>query len=73
MSLHVHVHRRRPARDEKMSKVEAKFEHPARGPNSCGECVNFTSPGCKLVAGDVAAKDWCKLWKWKLHQKVTRR
>lgn len=44
----------------KMTKAEVNFEHPAKGPDHCGDCKYFSNPGCTLVAGAVRAEDWCE-------------
>jgi hypothetical protein len=48
----------------KEPKSAVQFEHPAQGPNHCGMCRHFSSPhACELVAGTIARRDWCKLFK----------
>jgi hypothetical protein len=54
--------------DRKYSKAEVHFEHPARGENHCSQCVHFEVErpnGCEVVAGYIAASDWCDQFKAK--------
>lgn len=45
----------------KLAKSAVDFEHPAQGPNHCGECWHFMPPDeCRIVMGRVTARDWCK-------------
>lgn len=44
----------------KFSKDQVDFEHPAKGPNHCGECKYFLGGRCAIVSGIVMAEDWCK-------------
>lgn len=51
------------AGDDKLSKSEVRYEHPARGLDRCGGCVHFLEPNaCELVAGAIAPEDWCELY-----------
>jgi hypothetical protein len=44
----------------KYTKEEVKFEHPAKGPNHCKDCVHWNAPNrCKIVEGKVMGVDWC--------------
>jgi hypothetical protein len=50
----------------KQLKFSVQFEHPAKGPHRCGQCIYFQPPdACSKVAGKVESEDWCKLWKAK--------
>lgn len=44
----------------KFSKEKVDFEHPAKGPNHCGDCKYFLGGRCAIVSGIVMAGDWCK-------------
>lgn len=44
----------------KFSKDRVGFEHPAQGPNHCGDCKYFLGGRCAIVAGIVEAGDWCR-------------
>jgi len=44
----------------KFSKERVGFEHPAQGPNHCGDCKHFLGGRCAIVAGIVEAGDWCR-------------
>ena len=46
----------------KFAKSAVGFEHPAQGNNHCGMCRHFIpdEQACRIVAGRVTAKDWCK-------------
>lgn len=46
-------------------KADVKFEHPARGPHHCSECVHWipAADACRLVRGEVMAQDWCNKFK----------
>lgn len=42
------------------TKAEVKFEHPAKGDDSCGGCVHFRGPNkCAIVQGFIRRTDWC--------------
>jgi hypothetical protein len=48
----------------KLTKEEVSFEHPAKGPRHCEQCVHF-QPGqdsCKIVSGKIEPGDWCEKW-----------
>lgn len=49
------------------AKGEVKFEHPAKGPHHCSECMYFVASerGCKLVIGKIEPGDWCDQFKAK--------
>ena len=51
----------------KLAKSAVGFEHPARGPNHCGQCTHFVAAddACRIVQGTVTAADWCKRFKSK--------
>lgn len=42
------------------SKSEVGFEHPAKGPNHCGDCQHYLGGRCAIVSGSVEAGDWCR-------------
>lgn len=44
----------------KFSKQAVGFEHPAQGPNHCGDCKHFLGGRCAIVSGIVMAGDWCE-------------
>ncbi len=44
----------------KFSKDRVGFEHPAQGPNHCGDCKHFLGGRCAIVYGTVLAQDWCE-------------
>ena len=42
-------------------KSEVQFEHPAKGPHHCSQCVHYYGHGmCEIVKGKVEPQDWCK-------------
>lgn len=45
----------------KKEKAEVQFEHPAKGPNHCGECKHYDAPSkmCEIVLGSIEPEDWC--------------
>lgn len=48
----------------KKDKSEVSFEHPAKGPHHCHDCIHWIPPeACQLVAGTIKPGDWCKLFK----------
>lgn len=47
------------------TKAEVGFEHPAQGPNHCGDCVHFRQGTCDIVSGRIEAGDWCRKFKMK--------
>lgn len=49
----------------KLSKASVGYEHPAKGPDHCGDCVYFQadSNACGLVAGKILPEDWCRRFK----------
>jgi hypothetical protein len=49
----------------KSEKSTVGFEHPAKGPNHCGDCVYFRQGTCTIVAGRIEAEDWCRKFKMK--------
>jgi len=44
----------------KFSKDRVGFEHPAKGPNHCGDCKHFLGGRCAIVFGVVTSGDWCE-------------
>ena len=45
----------------KLAKSAVGFEHPAKGPSHCSQCVHFEPPdACEIVAGPISRRDWCK-------------
>lgn len=42
------------------TKKEVGFEHPAQGPNHCGDCKHYLGGRCAIVAGTVQPEDWCR-------------
>ncbi len=52
---------------DKYTHAEVRFEHPARGKNSCDECAHFIRGslggwhvgGCELVNDPIEPQDWC--------------
>lgn len=49
----------------KFSKDQVGFEHPAKGPNHCGDCKHFLGGRCAIVSGTVLAEDWCRKFSMK--------
>lgn len=48
---------------KKLTKQQAQYEDPARGPHNCFECEHFNGPHeCFRVAGDINGSGWCKEW-----------
>lgn len=48
-----------------MLKRDVGFEHPAKGPHHCSECIYYTHPEkkigqCDIVLGNIEPKDWCR-------------
>ena len=58
-----------PERQEKdkYTHAEVRFEHPARGKNTCDECAHFIRGslggwhvgGCEIVKDPIEPEDWC--------------
>ena len=58
-----------PERQEKdkYTHAEVRFEHPARGKNTCDECAHFIRGslggwhvgGCEIVKNPIEPEDWC--------------
>jgi hypothetical protein len=49
----------------KLSKASVGFESPAKGKDHCGQCIHFlgdAEQACKLVAGQIDAEDWCRMF-----------
>jgi hypothetical protein len=52
---------------DKYTHAEVRFEHPARGKNTCDECAHFIRGslggwhlgGCELVKDPIEPQDWC--------------
>lgn len=42
--------------------AEVEFEHPAKGPHHCSECVHWLGARCEIVEPPVEAGDWCNRW-----------
>lgn len=54
----------------KLAKSSVGFEHPAKGPNHCGQCKHFEAPdSCRIVAGMIEGPDWCKRFRDKREAK----
>lgn len=45
----------------KLDHKSVAFEHPAKGVDHCGDCVNWQGPvgQCKIVRPPVRPVDWC--------------
>ena len=50
-----------PRTPAKFLKMEVKFEHPAKGPDRCIDCIHFLprQHACQIVRGYIEAADWC--------------
>jgi len=48
---------------ERYEKSQVEFEHPAKGPNHCSQCVHFQGKTCEIVKGSVDPEDWCNKFK----------
>jgi hypothetical protein len=59
---------------KKLAKIDVDFEHPAQGRHHCAECRHFDAPeACRIVAGRVLKRDWCKRFEDKrAHQEEAR-
>jgi hypothetical protein len=52
---------------DKYTHAEVRFEHPARGKNTCDECAQFIRGslggwhvgGCEIVKNPIEPEDWC--------------
>ena len=52
---------------DKYTHAEVRFEHPARGENTCDECEHFIRGslggwhigGCEIVKDPIEPEDWC--------------
>jgi len=53
------------APDRMVSKAEATFEHPAKGPHHCSQCTHFNRGRCSVVRGFIEPRDWCRYWERK--------
>lgn len=49
--------------EKKFTKEQVGFEHPAKGPDHCGQCQHFLGGRCAIVYSTVMAGDWCRKWK----------
>ncbi len=48
----------------KLAKAAVDYSRGGRlGRSQCGFCKHYESSACKLVEGDIAATDWCRLWR----------
>lgn len=57
-------------------KTEVGFEHPAKGPDHCSECVHFEKRGphtCEIVAGKIEGTDWCRKFREKSMAKKSKK
>jgi len=53
---------------DKYTHAEVRFEHPARGKDTCDECAHFIRGslggwhvgGCEIVKDPIEPEDWCK-------------
>ena len=53
---------------EQLPKSEVSYEHPAKGPNHCSQCVHFEvlhKNGCEVVKGHIEPEDWCEKFQQK--------
>lgn len=49
--------------EEKFTKAEVGYEHPAQGRDHCRDCIHFEVERrhtCEIVAGRINGRDWCK-------------
>jgi len=57
------AHAHGAAATHQFSKSEVGFQHPAKGPDHCKDCVFFEvikTHGCQIVSGLILPVDWCK-------------
>jgi hypothetical protein len=48
---------------QKVSKIEAKYQDHATGQQRCSICLQFRPPGtCEIVAGPVSPGGWCQFF-----------
>ena len=51
------------AAQQKVSKVDAKYQDQPKGQQRCEICVNFQPPNaCKLVDGEIKPTGWCQFF-----------
>lgn len=51
-----------------LQKSQVSYEHPAKGPDHCSDCVHFAVRGpqtCAIVAGHIEGGDWCERFRRK--------
>ena len=48
---------------QKVSKVDAKYQDQPKGQQRCEICANFQPPNaCKLVDGEIKPNGWCQFF-----------
>lgn len=48
---------------QKVGKVDAKYQDQPKGQQRCEICLQFQPPDtCKLVAGPIKPKGWCQFF-----------
>lgn len=51
------------AAQQKVSKVDAKYQDQPKGQQRCEICANFQPPNaCKLVDGEIKPNGWCQFF-----------
>ena len=53
---------------KKFTHAEVAYEHPAKGPEHCGECLHFIGakmPRWQIVKSPIPAEDWCQRYRAK--------
>ncbi len=54
---------RRAAAQQKVSKLEAKYQDHPKGQQRCEICLNFLPPDqCRFVEGPISKTGWCQLF-----------
>lgn len=45
----------------KLTKIEVRYEHPAKGMDECKDCKYFLTPDrCRIVEGTIQPNGWCE-------------
>jgi hypothetical protein len=54
---------RSQAADTKVAKTLVGYQDSPQGRQQCDNCQYFQPPNaCKIVAGAISPKGWCKMW-----------
>jgi hypothetical protein len=61
--LAAHLSSRQAVAQQKVTRLDAKYQEQPHGQQRCGICLQFQPPGsCRLVEGTIVPQGWCQFF-----------